>query len=51
MLYPSHSLCVQSDLKDLTEIYVLDTDFTSLSGLHLHTTRFVIPSASSQNQQ
>lgn len=45
MLYPSHSPCVQSDLKGLAEIYVTDTDFTSLCGLGLCATSFVIPGA------
>lgn len=51
MLYLSHSLCAQSDLKGLTEISVIDTDFISLCGLDLNTTSFVIPRASSQSQQ
>lgn len=51
MLHASRSLCAQPDLKGLTEICVIDTDFTSLGGLDLHTTSFVIPRVSSQSQQ
>lgn len=51
MFYPSHSPCVQSDLKGLTEIYIIDTDFTSLCGLDLHATSSVIPGASMSQQE